>query len=102
MVVLAAPVVEIATMAARAATRGAEQGFEEIAVIRVPAARSGAAELETGAPIGRRPELLTRPRALTELVVCGALLGALENFVGFAEFLEARRIRPTRSGPAAG
>src|SRR5271155_2842149 len=65
----------------------AEQRFEEIAVIGIAGSRP--AELEAGIPVGRRPEIVAGTM-LSELIVGGPLLGILQHFIGFADFLEAR------------
>src|SRR5260370_41118576 len=65
----------------------AEQRLEEVAVVRIAGART--AELETGAPIRRRAKIFARTRALSQLIVGGALLGTFKYLVGLADFLEA-------------
>src|ERR1700734_4034392 len=66
----------------------AEQRVEKIAVGFV--ARARAAEFKARVPIRRRPEVLSGTIVLAELIVSRALLGALEHFIGLADFLEAR------------
>src|SRR6185312_14131597 len=88
VMILAASGTEGAAAPGRAASPlSAEQRLEEIAIGRFAAAR--AAEFETCAPVGWRPKVLAGLRSLSELIVGGALLGALEHFVGFAQVLEA-------------
>src|SRR5690606_1120782 len=84
------------TSATRACESGAaEQGFEEFAGIPLErktlfGGRSArAAELESGAPVGRGPELLARSRATAQLVVRRPFLRVPQNLVGLADFLEA-------------
>src|SRR5690606_28925253 len=69
---------------ARAEQRG-EKVAEAAVVFRAPEAR----ELEASAPIGRRTELLARAPVRAELIVCGSLLGVLQDLVRFLDFLEA-------------
>jgi hypothetical protein len=70
-----------------AATHSAEQGIEEVAELTVFESRAG--ELETGVPVGRRPELLARLPFLAELIVGGTLLHVAEHLVGLADLLES-------------
>jgi hypothetical protein len=65
----------------------AEQRLEEVAEVRLAGPRT--AELEAGAPIRRWAKILTGTMPLPQLIVGGALLGALEYFVSLADFLEA-------------
>ncbi len=89
MVILAASRVDAAAAALRR-SRGAEQGFEEIAVIRETAgAGPRAAELKTRAPVGGRTELLAGTRARAQLIVSGALFRSPEHLIRFADFLES-------------
>src|ERR1700679_3958220 len=66
----------------------AEQRLEKIAVGRIAGTR--AAEFKTSAPIRRRPKILSGGMPLSQLIVGGALLRALEQLVGLADFLAAR------------
>jgi hypothetical protein len=89
MMVFAAAGMECPATAARPRPRlSTEERLEEIAVIRIAAAR--AAEFEAGAPIGRRAKFLAGSMLLAQLIVGGALLRTLEHFVGLSDLLEAR------------
>jgi hypothetical protein len=86
MVILAMIGAKCIAAGAAAAALCAEQGFEEIAVIGIARVRS--AELEAGIPVGRGPEILAGAM-LPEMIVGGSLLGILQHFIGFPDFLEA-------------
>src|ERR1022692_239449 len=90
MGVLAASRIDAPAAAVRR-SRGAEQRFEEIAVIRVTGTGAGpwAAELKACAPVGRGTELLAGTRTRSELIVRGALFRAAKHLIRFADFLEA-------------
>src|SRR6202023_1567273 len=72
--------------------------FLELLSMTSPAARAragatlsrAASELKATAPVWRRPELLSGFPFAAELVVGGALLGILQDFVGLLDFLEFR------------
>src|SRR5262249_19588138 len=84
--------IESAGAAARPAeAAAAEQRLEEVAELGcVTAGEPAAAEFEASVPIGRGLEVLTLLPVRTELIVRGALLRVLQDFICFADFLEAR------------
>ena len=65
----------------------AEQGIKKIAVRRIARART--AEFKAGVPIGRRAKVFAGAM-LAQLIVCRALLGALEHLIGLADLFEPR------------
>jgi hypothetical protein len=71
-----------------ASTHAAKQGLEKVAEAGITRAATGI--LETGVPVRRGTKLLSGLPVLAELIVGGALLGILQDFVGLAQFLEAR------------
>src|SRR3984957_12188289 len=88
MMVFAASRTERAAVASRTLPPlRAEQRLEEVAEGRVAPART--TEFEAGIPVRRRAKILARRMPLSQLIVGGALLGTLENLIGFADVLEA-------------
>ena len=64
----------------------AEQRFEKVA--EIAAAEPAAGGWPSTLPAGRRPELLTGPPIVAELVVGGAFFGVAQHFVGLGDLLE--------------